>query len=158
MTLHNPHTVATPSQRLAAAAHNARMERMGNARAAPPVIVSVEPAAPPKPKSKDWFYIVESERKTPPVRQIQAMVAERYGVTLADILSQRRTKRVVMPRQIAVYLTKEMTSLSYPAIGRHFGGRDHTTCLHAHNKISRMIEAENDFALEVSNIREWLTS
>ena len=69
------------------------------------------------------------------IEEIQKLVASHYSVTRADILSSRRTATVVKPRQIAMYLAKTMTLRSLPEIGRRFGGRDHTTVLHAVRKI-----------------------
>ena len=66
---------------------------------------------------------------------IQRCLAEEFGVTLQDIKSRRRNKQVVIPRQIAMYLSRELTDLSFPEIGEVFGGKDHTTVLHSYNKI-----------------------
>jgi chromosomal replication initiator protein len=73
------------------------------------------------------------------------MVARQYNVSRADLLSSRRTANVVRPRQIAMYLAKTLTLRSLPEIGRRFGGRDHTTVLHAVRKIETL--AGNDAAL-----------
>lgn len=70
------------------------------------------------------------------IEDIQKLVATRYNVSRADILSERRTAAVVKPRQIAMYLSKALTPRSLPEIGRRFGGRDHTTVLHAVRKIA----------------------
>ena len=69
------------------------------------------------------------------IEDIQKLVASHYSVTRADILSSRRTATVVKPRQVAMYLSKALTLRSLPEIGRRFGGRDHTTVLHAVRKI-----------------------
>ena len=66
---------------------------------------------------------------------IQRCLAEEFGVTLQDLKSRRRNKQVVVPRQIAMYLSRELTDLSFPEIGEVFGGKDHTTVLHSYNKI-----------------------
>ncbi|MDP2044311.1 MAG: chromosomal replication initiator protein DnaA, partial [Candidatus Omnitrophota bacterium] len=66
---------------------------------------------------------------------IQRCVAEEFGVTLQDLKTRRRNKQVVFPRQIAMYLSRELTDLSLPEIGEAFGGKDHTTVLHSYNKI-----------------------
>lgn len=115
------------------------------------------PPSLPAPVPDIWFTISEVERKSPSIRSIQLVVAERYGVTRADLMSQRRTAQVVRPRQIAMYLSKHLTGLSLPAIGRHFGGRDHTTALHAVNKIAALVEKDSSLALEVKNMREALS-
>jgi chromosomal replication initiator protein len=79
------------------------------------------------------------------IEDIQRMVARQYNVSRADLLSSRRTANVVRPRQIAMYLAKTLTLRSLPEIGRRFGGRDHTTVLHAVRKIETL--AGNDAAL-----------
>lgn len=86
-------------------------------------------------------------RKVAPVRrrvnmrEIQKIVATVYGITVEDILSQRRTWNVVRPRQEAMWLAKRFTLHSLPEIGRRFNGRDHTTVLHAVRKIGGLVEA-----------------
>lgn len=87
------------------------------------------------------------------IRAIQIAVAKYTGVSVNDILSQRRTANIVMPRQIAMYLCKEITKRSLPEIGRRFGNRDHTTVLHAVRKIERMIADDPDFAAQVEEIK-----
>ena len=85
------------------------------------------------------------EPKKVKIEDIQKLVATHFNVSRADILSSRRTANVVRPRQIAMYLAKMMTLRSLPEIGRRFGGRDHTTVLHAVRKIEEM--ASNDVGL-----------
>jgi chromosomal replication initiator protein len=70
---------------------------------------------------------------------IQRCVAEEFGVSLADIKTRRRNKTIVLPRQVAMYLSRELTDLSLPEIGIYFGGKDHTTVLHSYNKIKEGI-------------------
>jgi hypothetical protein len=85
----------------------------------------------------------------PRIEQIQSAVCERYNVTMADLSSIRRTANVVRPRQVAMYLCRELTLRSLPEIGRRFGMRDHTTVLHATRKIHalRATDEELDGAL-----------
>lgn len=71
----------------------------------------------------------------PRIEQVQSAVCERYGVTMVDLSSVRRTANIVLPRQVAMYLCRELTLRSLPEIGRRFGMRDHTTVLHATRKI-----------------------
>lgn len=80
------------------------------------------------------------------IRAIQRSVCQHYGVTLTDMLSQRRDAAVMRPRQIAVWLCKKLTGHSLPMIGRHFGRRDHTTILHSVRKIED--KRLNDAALD----------
>ena len=83
---------------------------------------------------------------------IQRVVAEHFNVTVADILSARRTANVVRPRQIAMYLTKVLTLRSLPEIGRRFGGRDHTTVLHAVHKLAREVESNPETAALIETL------
>jgi chromosomal replication initiator protein len=85
------------------------------------------------------------EPKRVKIEDIQKLVANHYSVSRADILSSRRTAVVVRPRQIAMFLAKTLTLRSLPEIGRRFGGRDHTTVLHAVRKIEAL--SANDLAL-----------
>ena len=85
------------------------------------------------------------EPKRVKIEDIQRIVARQYNVSRADLLSSRRTANVVRPRQVAMYLAKTLTLRSLPEIGRRFGGRDHTTVLHAVRKIEGLVG--NDMAL-----------
>ena len=85
------------------------------------------------------------------VDDILRVVAKHYNVTRADILSQRRTANVVKPRQIAMYLAKTLTLRSLPEIGRRFGGRDHTTVLHAVRKIEALVARDTALSGEVES-------
>jgi hypothetical protein len=93
----------------------------------------------------------------PSIAQIQVMVARRFRVTRADICSQRRGKDIVLPRMVAAYLCKELTPFSLPALGKHFGGRDHTTILHAVRKITARLPRDPDLALNVALLFEEIT-
>nr|WP_243681464.1 chromosomal replication initiator protein DnaA [Lacticaseibacillus manihotivorans] len=68
------------------------------------------------------------------IGQIQQVVAKYYSVTVSELKGKKRVKQIVMPRQIAMYLSREMTDSSLPKIGAEFGGKDHTTVIHAHEK------------------------
>ena len=83
------------------------------------------------------------EPKRVKIEDIQKLVASHYSVTRADILSSRRTATVVKPRQVAMYLSKALTLRSLPEIGRRFGGRDHTTVLHAVRKIEGLTASDS---------------
>mgnify|MGYP003131377598 FL=1 len=83
------------------------------------------------------------------VDDIQKVVAARYGVKVADIQSKRRTKTVVRPRHVAMYLAKTLTTRSLPDIGRRFGGRDHSTVIHAVNKVIALIDAGDPLKEEI---------
>jgi chromosomal replication initiator protein len=90
------------------------------------------------------------------VEDILRIVAKHYGVTRADLLSSRRTANVVRPRQIAMYLAKTLTLRSLPEIGRRFGGRDHTTVLHAVRKIEGLVSGDKVLAEEIEVLKRML--
>jgi chromosomal replication initiator protein len=96
------------------------------------------------------------EPKRVKIEDIQKLVASRYNVSRSDILSERRTAAVVRPRQIAMYLSKVLTLRSLPEIGRRFGGRDHTTVLHAVRKIEKAIHEDNALLDEVELLKRML--
>ncbi len=96
------------------------------------------------------------EPKRVKIEDIQKLVASRYNVSRSDILSERRTAAVVRPRQIAMYLSKVLTLRSLPEIGRRFGGRDHTTVLHAVRKIEKAIGEDNTLSDEVELLKRML--
>ncbi|QIB32655.1 helix-turn-helix domain-containing protein [Ancylobacter pratisalsi] len=87
------------------------------------------------------------------IADVQRAVIRHYRVSHEDLLSQRRTANVVRPRQVAMYLTKEMTLRSLPEIGRLFGGRDHTTVLHAVRKVAGLVARDPDLRAEVASLR-----
>ncbi|RAI42915.1 chromosomal replication initiator protein DnaA [Rhodoplanes roseus] len=90
------------------------------------------------------------------IEEIQRIVARRYNVSRGDLLSSRRTANVVRPRQIAMYLAKTLTLRSLPEIGRRFGGRDHTTVLHAVRKIENLVGNDLALAEEIEAIKREL--
>ncbi|MEW6122249.1 MAG: chromosomal replication initiator protein DnaA [Pseudomonadota bacterium] len=94
-----------------------------------------------------------SDPKRVRVEDILRVVAKHYNVSRADLLSQRRTANVVKPRQIAMYLAKTLTLRSLPEIGRRFGGRDHTTVLHAVRKIDGLIASDRALADEIEALK-----
>jgi len=96
------------------------------------------------------------EPKRVKIDEIQKLVANHYNVTRADILSARRTANVVLPRQIAMYLSKILTPRSLPEIGRRFGGRDHTTVIHAVKKIELLVAKDRNVAEEIELLKRML--
>ena len=90
------------------------------------------------------------------IEDIQKLVGNHYSVTRADILSSRRTANVVRPRQIAMYLSKILTPRSLPEIGRRFGGRDHTTVLHAVRKIDALAAKDRALSEEIELLKRML--
>jgi chromosomal replication initiator protein len=95
---------------------------------------------------------VEDNRKIR-IEDIQRTVSRHYNVSRTDMLSNRRTRLIVKPRQIAMYLAKIMTPRSLPEIGRRFGGRDHTTVLHAVRKVEGMISEDGQLAKELELLK-----
>ena len=83
---------------------------------------------------------------------IQKIVAEQYKMTIQEFKLKKRTRSVSFPRQIAMYLCRELTDLSLPQIGEVFGGRDHTTVMHAHDKISQMRKSDPFIEKSISEI------
>jgi chromosomal replication initiator protein len=96
------------------------------------------------------------EPKRVKIEDIQRVVARQYNVSRSDLLSSRRTANVVRPRQVAMYLSKTMTLRSLPEIGRRFGGRDHTTVLHAVRKIEALVGKDPVLADEVELLKRQL--
>ena len=96
------------------------------------------------------------EPKRVKIEDIQRIVARQYNVSRADLLSSRRTANVVRPRQVAMYLAKTLTLRSLPEIGRRFGGRDHTTVLHAVRKIENLVNTDNALAEEIELLKRQL--
>jgi chromosomal replication initiator protein len=96
------------------------------------------------------------ELKRVRIEEIQRIVARHYNVSRSDLLSSRRTANVVRPRQIAMYLAKTLTLRSLPEIGRRFGGRDHTTVLHAVRKIESLMGTDTALAAEIEVLKSQL--
>lgn len=92
------------------------------------------------------------------IDNIQRTVAEYYSIKISDILSKRRNRTIARPRQMAMYLAKELTNHSLPEIGDAFGGRDHTTVLHACRKIVELRESSLDVAEDYKNLNRTLSS
>lgn len=90
------------------------------------------------------------------IEDIQRVVARQYNVSRSDLLSSRRTANVVRPRQVAMYLAKTLTLRSLPEIGRRFGGRDHTTVLHAVRKIEALVSKDIALSDEVELLKRQL--
>ena len=87
-----------------------------------------------------------------PVVIIQALVAKRFGVLLLDMTSARQSRAIARARQLAMYLARRHTALSLPAIGRHFGNRDHSTVLYACRAIEGRLALDPDLAAAVASL------
>jgi chromosomal replication initiator protein len=90
------------------------------------------------------------------IEEIQKRVAEHFNVRISDMHSARRARSVARPRQVAMYLSKQLTSRSLPEIGRKFGGRDHTTVMHAVKKVDELQDQDSSFAEDVNLLRRML--
>ncbi|KRK73889.1 chromosomal replication initiator protein DnaA [Lacticaseibacillus nasuensis] len=91
---------------------------------------------------------LDSHDATLSIGEIQAVVAKYYQISVSDLKGKKRVKQIVVPRQIAMYLAREMTDSSLPKIGQAFGGKDHTTVIHAHEKIAS--DLDHDDALKAA--------
>ncbi|GIN64517.1 chromosomal replication initiator protein DnaA [Robertmurraya siralis] len=100
--------------------------------------------------------IPSSKPKIITILDIQQTVGEYFNVKLEDFKAKKRTKSVAFPRQIAMYLARELTDFSLPKIGEEFGGRDHTTVIHAHEKISNLMQTDVQFQNQMKEINELL--
>jgi len=98
--------------------------------------------------------IPASKPKVITVHEIQKIVAEHFNLKLEDFKAKKRTKSVAFPRQIAMYLARELTDFSLPKIGEEFGGRDHSTVIHAYNKISNQINTDATLKQTINNLTE----
>jgi hypothetical protein len=163
--LHQP----TPTQRQAAERHrafHASIAARAAERLSPPVTQELPPQAfpaepdPPKVVAPMMIWPVIPDEPTPDIapkltiRRIQIIVAAHFGMRASDIISERRTQDVVHPRHVAMFLAKVLTQKSLPEIGRRFGGRDHTTALHAVRKIGCLMQADADLAADISMLSE----
>ena len=92
------------------------------------------------------------------IDNIQRTVAEYYKLKLSDLLSRRRSRSIARPRQLAMALAKELTNHSLPEIGEAFGGKDHTTVLHACRKVKELEETDNDIREDLKNLLRLLTT
>ncbi|MBT5540709.1 MAG: chromosomal replication initiator protein DnaA, partial [Alphaproteobacteria bacterium] len=92
------------------------------------------------------------------IEDIQRKVAERFAIKVSDMHSVRRHRTIARPRQIAMYLAKKLTTKSLPEIGRAFGGRDHTTVMHAVRTVKTIMQSDSAFAEEVELLKRTLES
>jgi chromosomal replication initiator protein len=90
------------------------------------------------------------------IEEIQRKVAEFYSIRMLDMTSARRARAIARPRQVAMFLAKQLTTRSLPEIGRKFGNRDHTTVMHACSRIAELSEADPAFGADVENLKRTL--
>ena len=118
----------------------------------PAVVAELPPPAPPTvlplgigTPLPEYELVYALNSTVPPslsIRAIQCAVCQHYGVSLVDLCSSRRDMAIVLPRQVAVWLCRRLTTHSMPAIGHHFGGRDHTTILHAARRVDELRQTD----------------
>jgi len=96
--------------------------------------------------------LLHEEVRAVSIEDIQKKVASYFNINIREMSSSKRSKNIAYPRQVAMYATKELTTMSLPEIGRNFGGRDHTTVLHAVRKIKKMRDESDDFNEEINRI------
>ncbi len=102
--------------------------------------------------------ILKAHDKRVTIEEIQKRVAEHYHIKLGEMSSARRARQVARPRQVAMYLSKQLTSRSLPEIGRRFGNRDHTTVMHAVARVTEIMAVDSGFAEDVELLRRMLES
>jgi len=102
--------------------------------------------------------LLKAHDKRVTIEEIQKKVAEHYNIRLTDMSSARRARAVARPRQVAMYLAKQLTQRSLPEIGRKFGNRDHTTVMHAVSRVGQLMEIDAGFAEDVELLRRMLES
>ncbi len=102
--------------------------------------------------------LIRNNDKKISVDDIQKKVSGYYDIKIADMSSPRRLKQVTVPRQVAMYLCKQLTSLSLPDIGRKFGGRDHTTVLHSVRKVEELLSKDSKMVSDINYIKDLINS
>jgi chromosomal replication initiator protein len=102
--------------------------------------------------------ILKAHDRRVTIEEIQRRVSEHWNIRLTDMSSARRARAVARPRQVAMYLAKQLTSRSLPEIGRKFGNRDHTTVMHAVSRVGELMERDAAFAEDVELLRRMLES
>jgi chromosomal replication initiator protein len=100
--------------------------------------------------------VLRAHEKRVSIEEIQKRVAEHYNIRLTDMSSARRARNVARPRQVAMYLAKQLTQRSLPEIGRRFGNRDHTTVMHAVSRVAELMAEDPGFAEDVALLRKML--
>jgi hypothetical protein len=158
-SLYDPTERSTPSQRLAEAARQARLHRFASAAALPvgeqlPGSSTLKMMAPiPNEAISDAAQIAFPSWVNA-IKRIQHTVCNEFGITITDLCSKRRHRRIVRPRQIAMYLCKTLTGRSYPEIGRRFGHRDHSTAIAAVERVEKLCAADEAFRARVESLAE----
>lgn len=133
-----------------------------------PLSVCIETPSPPKPitvakyqlnynRMPDaWGLARGPKAKFPSVLEIRKTVGDYFGISPTEMLASRRLEATSRARQIAMYLAKELTPLSFPQIGRHIGGKDHSTIIHGCRKIRRLLEVDEKLQADIEALRKTL--
>jgi chromosomal replication initiator protein len=100
--------------------------------------------------------ILVEKRRELTVEEIQKVVAQHFNIKISDLKSPKRLKALVLPRQVAMYIARQLTSCSYPEIGEKFGGKDHSTIIHAIKKIEKKIEEDMQLSSTINSLRQTL--
>jgi chromosomal replication initiator protein len=98
--------------------------------------------------------LIGEKKKIVSIEDIQEVVGAKFHVKIGELKSRRRSKTLVHPRQIAMYLCRELTEASFPEIGRHFGGKDHTTIIHACRQIAKAKESDATLQTTLESLKE----
>ena len=98
--------------------------------------------------------LIGEKKRIVSIEDIQEAVGAKFHVKIGELKSRRRSKTLVHPRQIAMYLCRELTEASFPEIGRHFGGKDHTTIIHACRQIAKAREADSALQITLEGLKE----
>lgn len=159
----------TPTQARLAAERKARLDRINQAslqhfdrcyQEAQELLPKPAPQPEPKPLPKP----INIESLPAPLQTrhrvlaIQETVCARFGIQWSDLISPCRKPVYAKPRQIAMYLAREITKMSFPQIGHRFGGKDHTSVIHAHRQVAKRIETDPAIAADVQALREELSA
>ena len=98
--------------------------------------------------------LLGSKKKFITLEDVQEVVAGRFNVKISELKSKRRTKTLVHPRQIALFLVRELTDSSFPEIGREFGGKDHTTIIHACRQIEKALDEDTTLQATIESLKD----
>lgn len=99
------------------------------------------------------FQKIRGDTPVTSIARIQSVVASHFGLCLSDMSSHSRLRRFARPRQVAMYLARQLTPRTLPEIGRSFGNRDHTTVMHAVSRIAKLVAEDEDFRERVEAVR-----
>jgi chromosomal replication initiator protein len=100
--------------------------------------------------------LTQSEKKPVSIEDILKIITTRFDIKISELRSRKKSKNLVLPRQIAMYLSRKLTSYSFPDIGMKIGGRDHSTVIYANNKVAKMIEKDGEIRKTVIEIENQL--